>query len=382
MPRRNSRRAFGSIAYLGKDRDGLGRWRLRFPRDGRRATEVVHGTKRDAEHRLAELHVDAGTERQSTMTVGEAYERWWLPDARKRLDGGKLSKRSIIDYESQWRKNIAPRWDAVPAASVKALDVQDWLDGLPRGSAHTAKIVLSQVLAFCQRYDVIQSNPAALKMTMPSAGVRTRDLYTWPLDELRQVWAAVRGTEVEAAVLCMAFGGARVGESLGPLVDDVFQLDVDGSAVGIVRVVRQVLNHTGEVSDALKRDWCPRPLILPGPMGSRIVRLAEEARDRGDTYLTDDGIGFPCSQASLSFRFEKALRDAGLDLHPPGRLRSSWETYTRWTLHVPKEQSEKLMGHLGEGVTAKHYDKPTETDFAMVVAKAYKMHPFADDWEM
>lgn len=287
-----------------------------------------------------------------------------------------------MDYSSTWSKNVAPRWADVPAASVKAIDVQEWLDTLSRGSAHTSKLILSQVLATCQKYDVISGNPAALKMTLPSRGARSRDLYTWSLVGLRDVWRAVRGDDIEAAVLCMAFGSARVGESLGPLVEDVLTVAVDGLTAAVVRVERQVDNATGEVKDRLKRDWCARPLVLPGPMGRRVVELAEAAGARGDTYLTDDGLGRPWSQSDLSYRFERLLRDAGQDVHPPGRLRSSWETYTRWTLKVPKEKSEKLMGHIGDGVTARHYDRPIEEDFVRTVAKAYEQHPFADGWGM
>lgn len=58
MPRKK-RSTFGSVAKLSSDR-----WRLRWWADGpdgrKRRTEVVHGTRREAEDRMAEMRLAWG----------------------------------------------------------------------------------------------------------------------------------------------------------------------------------------------------------------------------------------------------------------------------------------------------------------------------------
>lgn len=89
MPRRQ-RSTWGSIARLGRDRYRL-RWWEDVDGDYARRSEVVRGSRRAAERRLAEIRASLdetaphGRPRaRRRLTVGEAYERWWLPDARDR----------------------------------------------------------------------------------------------------------------------------------------------------------------------------------------------------------------------------------------------------------------------------------------------------------
>ena len=362
------RRSFGSVTYLGKDREGAGRWRLRYPKGGSRKTEVVHGTKRDAEHRLAQLHVEAGAERQSRITVGQAYERWWRPEK-----AASVAELTLKAYDSAWKSAIAPRWADVPVAAVRPIDVQGWLSGLAPMMALRAKGVLKGVLDKCVLYEVVPSNPAAGRFAMPSSSDKAIDKGVYGLDGLRRAWEAVKGTHIEAAVLLMGFAGTRVGESLAVRPSEPY---VSGD-VCAVPVVRQMGNQ-GRVVDALKNEQSRRVAVLPGPMGRRMAELC----GAGGDWLCDSGVGRPATQAEARAVWDRALAEAGVEWHPLRNLRNSWETVARWELGLDPLVIEKLLGHVGKGVTARHYDRPIEEMCINAVSRAYAANPFADDWDI
>ena len=52
-------------------------------------------------------------------------------------------------------------------------------------------------------------------------------------------------------------------------------------------------------------------------------------------------------------------------------MRNSWRTFGEWELHIDYSQLETLMGHAGESVTARHYNRPDESMLVDAVADAY-----------
>lgn len=372
MPRRRKRSTWGCVTRLAPDR-----WRLRWVQGGKRRTEVVHGTRRQADDRLAQLRVEVGSDAKSRVTLGQAYERWWLPRALDEVAAGRASAQTQRSRECYWRRHVSPRWAGVPVAAIRPLDVQEWLDGLPPGPAKKSRALMRAILDLCVLFEVADRNVMDGRYRLPSSPSREMDGAIWTVGELGRVWAAVRGSFVEAPVILMAFGSARVGESLGARAEEVFPLDVGHGTVAVVPIVRQVLNVDGSVSDALKTDWSPRPAVIPGPMGERVLAIAAKV---GSGWLCGDGVGGVTTQACLLREFYRCLRRAGVARHPPRNLRKSWETLSRWTLRIPVPMVERMMGHLEPGVTARHYDRPDEADFARAVSAAYQAHPYADGW--
>ena len=144
-------------------------WRLRYWRDtpdGRkRVTEMFHGTRREADDRLAELRVQYGKAYGGSMTVAQVYERLWLPDAAERVRAGTLR-----NYDSVWRKHVAPRWAGVPCDQVRPLDVQAWLTGgaMTHDRASLALQVLRGELDVAVMYELADHNASAGKFRLPS----------------------------------------------------------------------------------------------------------------------------------------------------------------------------------------------------------------------
>ena len=379
MPRKRKRSTWGTATEVRK-----GVWRLRWLEGGKRCSETLEGTRRDADRRLAELRVRAGDSNASAMTLSAAYERWWLPDARERMAAGDYAANSFKTVCSLWERHVRPRWGRVAVGQIRPLAVQEWLLTLSEQTAQKSKALMRQVLAYCVLYEVVGSNPMDARDRMPhgDSGVRETDSGIWSIDELAQVARAVRGLPIEGAVLLSAFGSCRVGESLGVRADEVRLIEARGLPVAVAPVERQVDNRTGEVTDQLKTPQSRRPVVLPGPLGLRLAEAAREARERGDAWLVDDGLGSPYRQRTYGCSFDRALRAAGVVRHPPGKLRNSWQTYMHWDLRVAPEMIEKMMGHKGATVTQQHYDRPDEAQFAEAVAQAYLARPFADAWGM
>lgn len=147
MPRkRRQRSSWGSNEPAGR-----GRRRLRYPADTgdgtgyRRHSMTIEGSRKDGDDKLAELRTMYGSRRSGVaprpkpITIGEAYERWYLPDIQARLDSylrnprpgrrGELVKPNTFEMsKSTWRRHVRPRWEGIPAKDVTYDGLQSWLD--------------------------------------------------------------------------------------------------------------------------------------------------------------------------------------------------------------------------------------------------------------
>lgn len=342
----------------------------------------MRGSRLDAERVRSELMLEH-SEDAPCPTVGQAWERWVLPDLERRLEGADISVRTHSAYLRAWAADVEPAWGDVPCDAVRPLAVQQWLLGIGLSQARRALQLLTLVLDYAVRYELIDHNVAREKYIMPSkTTVRPRDKGVWTLDELGDVWRAVRGHAawMEPAFLLAAFGGCRVSESVGPMAGEVERMDVDGVPLALVPIVRQVTKETG-VSDRLKTEGSRRTVIVPGR-----AALALEAAASAlpvEWPLTHDGAGAFVSRDRLnrSWRLDVLPSLPEGQRHIFQNLRNSWQTNCRWTLGMAPWLVESLMGHVGAGVTGRHYDRPQVLMFAETVARAYAVHPYDAAWD-
>lgn len=379
---RRMRSAWGSVQRLGPNRYRLRWWEDRGG-DYARRSEVVRGTRKEATRRLAEIR--AGLDETAPhgrprarrkMTVGEAYETWWLPETEERVERGALARQSLTNYLSRWRKYVKPRWADVACADVRPADVQEWLLTMTRKPAADALYVLRAVLDRAVLFEVVASNPARARYRMPQEQVdRTDGAYT--LAELDRIAQAARGRVTEAAILLMAFGSCRTGESLGVRVDEVARVTSHGLDLTTAEIVRQVTSDRRVSADGeLKNRQSVRTVVVPPPWGDRLWELAQEAQARGDAWLTDSGLGRPVYQHRLRRDWAASTEAAGLPPKAARAARRSWETFMRWEMGVSPSKIEAMMGHRLPGVTGEHYDKPDAAMFVDAVAEAFARKPF------
>ena len=346
------------IRYWGKDESGT----------YRRMTCTVRGTRRDAERKRAELMLEHSEEAQC-VTVDYVWKHWYLPTLERRCKDGEMSDKTVSQYRSRYSSAISERWGQVPCDGIRPLDVQQWLDGISYTKASQSLNMLRPMLDYAVRYGEILSNPFRERYLLPSKStVKHMDDGVWKLGELNQVWECVRGEWFEGAFICAAFGGCRVGESIGVQVGDINRLDVDGLCVSIVRVERQVKN-AGGVSEQLKNPQSRRPIVIVGKPAKRLCEIAESA----PIWVTGDGFGGPTTQLRLGTSWKK-MADRLPDgmWHPFRNLRNSYQTFMRWEVGLAPYYIEELLGHKGTTVTDKHYDRPDESAIVGVTVAAWE----------
>lgn len=357
------------IRYMGKDEDG----------SYRRMSATVRGSRRDAERRRSELMLDHSDE-APCPTVRQVWEKWALPAYERRVDDGEMSDYTLRQYKSGWNKHAEPRWGDVSCDAIRPLHVQQWLDRLTYNGALNGMNVLRPTLDYAVRYGSIQTNPFREKYLMPSKSkVVRRDKGVWTLEELGAVWRDhAIGTWWEAPFLLCAFGGCRVGESLGVLCDEVELVEVRGIPVCMVKIDRQMPNAGKTPKETLKTKQSHRTIAIPGRAGKRLSELSRAC----SVWMGGDGLGGPSTQRRLMLAWKSACdeMDEGLR-HPYQNLRNSYETNMRWVMKMPPWIVEPMLGHAGEGVTGQFYDRPLAEMFADAVADAYAANPFDATWE-
>lgn len=362
-----------------------GIWRIRFwaagPDGYKRRSKTVRGSRLEAEKVRSELMLQHSDD-APCPTVAQAWEKWVLPDIDHRTESADISIRTRTAYLRAWSADVETAWGDVPCDAVRPLAVQQWLLGLGLSQAKRALQLLTLVLDYAVRYELIDHNPARERYIMPSkTTVKRRDKGVWTLDELGLVWRSVRDNArwMEPAFLLAAFGGCRVSESVGPMAGEVERMELHGVPLALVPIVRQVTKETG-VSDRLKTEGSRRTVIVPGRAAVALWAAADTLP--ADWPLTNDGAGAFVSRDRLnrSWRLDVLPSLPEDQRHIFQNLRNSWQTNCRWSLGMAPWLVEPLMGHVGAGVTGQHYDRPQVLMFAETVAKAYAAHPYDESW--
>lgn len=364
------RSTFGCVQRMARDVYRL-RWHEDAPEGRVRRSETVYGTRREAELRMAEIHASVGKVYGGAPTVAQCYERWWLPDARARLEDGSLAKSSWITFTGHWKNHVEPKWGKVPVDKIRKDKVVEWLQEMSAGTANVSRTVARQVLDFPVRYDVIQSNPFDVRARMPTkSNAHSKDVYD--LDGLLRVARAFEGSPIEAAVLLSAFGSCRVGEALAVEASDVSRIEALGVRFAGANICKQVSRSDASVVGRLKNKWSHRTVLLPESVGDRLIEIAS----RGG-WLCDDGTGRPVNGYAADRMWTKGVKEAGFPKIPLRNLRNSWRTAMSYEVGVDHDTVERLMGHSVDGTSGKYYDRPVAQQLAESFARAYLGRPFA-----
>lgn len=347
---------------------GNGRRRLRWwgdAHDGRgyrRCSKTIVGSKRDGDLELARLMLEH-SEDAPVPTLREAYETWWLTDAKDRVEHGELARSTYDNYRSRWNRHVCPAFGHMPVTDITPLAIQNWVLDLTKAMGSMSLALMSQVLDLCVRYGVLESNPAANRFRMPRRQERERAKDVWGLEAMGVALEAAKGSAAYLPAVLCGVASCRVGESLGARVDlgEVREVTSHGMTLAVVDVVRQI-GREGQVMDRLKTPQSRRSVIVPEPWSLDVLA-------QGGPWLC--GGVMPTNQHTANKVWADVLGAAGIEPIPMANLRNSWRTYMRWELGVPEDMLEKMMGHAGRGVGERHYDRPEWEVFADVAADAW-----------
>lgn len=342
------RRAWGSLYEKSRNHWVL-RWRENTP-DGRKTrSETFVGTYAQADARLNEIRFRVAA--PPCPTVGELWSDCALPQLAKDVDTGKRSKSTFAAYTAVAKAHVLPRWAKVPCTEVRALDIQKWLLAKSKATGNTALIVLRLCLHYAELYEIVPSNVAAKRYRMGEAAERRRDIYT--VEELADVWGAVKGSPCEVPFILSAFAGLRVGEACGLRLRDIEWRD------GYAALSVSVQSTRYGNDQKLKTKNAARTIALFDPAAARLKEIADALPDYAQ-YANDNGTGEPWGRKSVTNSWESCLRRSGVRRLPMQTLRPAYETHTHYRTDMPIEVLSKVMGHSQLSTTLGHYDRPKD----------------------
>ena len=350
-----------------------GKYRLRWMEGGKRRTETLYGTRREADDRMAEIRTRVGSgPSKRPVTVGEAYERWYLPAVEQ-----SAAPNTLANTRSSWRTHVSPRWAAVPLDDVRPADVQVWLLALTRWQAELAMRVLRGVYREASIYGLASSDPMSVRYRVPDRVEHARARDVIGTADMEAYWEAASSCGLGAMFVLAACCGLRVGESLGPMVGEVEREEAEGVTVAAGPVLRQVDKHGrvpvrtvgGVERPRLKTPGSHRWAAVGGKWAERLLGLQDEAAARGDRWLTDDGTGGPMGQATASKAWGEALEAARLPRVLLKNLRATFATQMD-ARDVPVEQIARLMGHASPDITFGVYERPGRDRSVQIAANA------------
>lgn len=356
------RAAYGSISPTTNGITRVRYWAdLKDGKGYRRISKNIRGNRRDAQEYLARIQI-AHNEDKPVLTIGEIYRMYFVPGLHQK----KLAPSTINVYAGNWKTHIEPRWANVPVSSVRPLEVQEWLNTKGKNPAQLSLKILKGIMSYAVRYELCPTNPFAIDYILPKeAKERDKGIYT--LAECQGLAELFRGNILEAAYILAAFGSCRTGEALGVCKGDIRMIKADnGMTCAVVEIKRQV-TESGELTERLKTKQSARLVVIPEPYSRRLEAISE----RQSNLLTCDSVGASLQRFAVRDSWTKRVALSNYDLHPFQNLRNSWRTYMEWELQANGEQLEKLMGHKGKSVTAKHYTRPEIMQLVNLVANCF-----------
>lgn len=366
MPRKPRRRPFGSITTVNRGKHVI-RWTQDTPQGRRRLSKTVYGSFREADAELSRIQAIAAP--AASPTVGRVHEELWWPSIMRKVEAGKLKRKTADMYARVWVVHVAPRWAHVPLSEVRRIDVQDWLLGITQGDGKLSIVVLRGIMAEAVRMELLaSSNLAGVAFEFGAkSGERSKAVYT--LAEAESMLEMLAGAQCEAPYIVACFGGLRTGESLGVRCVEVYAIEACGRTFAAVPVRRQ-MPETGPVPEEwTKNEGSVRTALVPDPYASMLLRMCDAKLSMGIEWLADRGDGLPMSKSVLDHAWE---RDAGERRIPFANLRPSWRTFAEFDWGVPHDTLELLMGHKLPGVSGHHYIRPDVDALALSMARAMR----------
>jgi integrase len=218
----------GHVAERGK-----GKWLVKFSVDNKQRYAWVHGTRRDAEDRLAQLLAAA-----STGTLADPSQVTVAAYARETLDVARdLSPKTRERYGELLKQQIAPHLGDIKLQKLRPEHVEHWhaklLEQLSPRTVNHAHKLLGKVLARAVRHNILTRNVASL--VKPPA-VEQREVEVLQPEQVSAVLGSLQGHTLFPIVSLALATGMRRGELLGLAWGDI---DLDATKP-FLRVARSL----------------------------------------------------------------------------------------------------------------------------------------------
>lgn len=326
---------------------------IRYYRDGRRYSETIHGTRRDAVLRAAVLDAEsANRPGGAPATLGEAMGIWMA------WGGNRHSPTSDMALEGRVRKWIRPRLGDVPLDRLNHQTLEafyrDLRDHLSAGSIYNIHSDIRGALHLAVRNGHLAKSPADLvrlrrprdhKEIVPPTPAMISALLAWADARETLAWS-----ELALAVRIAVTTGCRRGEVCGLRWDDI---DTERSRISILRNVidlgdgkvqvrstkTRVQRHIAVPPQVVKSAVAHRAQWLPHALGTREPLLLGSSGDHISPKTLSNRFNVARSGAGVRFRFHDLRHFA----------------VSAWLTSMPLHEVSRAIGHSNISTTAEVY---------------------------
>lgn len=335
--------------------------------DGKRKREtfVVHGTKSEAEAKMAEHIAAIGRSdysRAEHSTVADVADRWLK--ARK----GSVGAKTFTRYEGIVRDYIKPAFGDIQLRKLTPLHIEDalakWRNALPVGrkigrlkqrTVHHIFSTLKAVLAQAQRWNLAVRNPCD-SITAPPKG--RADVSALDEDRAIALLEGLRHTSLAAPVQFTLLTGLRRGELLGLRWSDV---DLEGRVANVCRALEQLKGGASAFKDTkTKNSRRPVPLTAAAVDMLKAHRAQQNAIKLRSPGYNPEALVFPEPATGLAWgpdRFSSLFYYQAHKLKIPVTFHGLRHSFATIALRarVPMKVVSEILGHTTTAITADLY---------------------------
>jgi len=382
----DSRRNVGSIRRRGN------RWQARIAvgvrADGTRREAVkTFATKSDAEAWLVAQAAEMG--KRPDLSAGITLNQVWK--LYQEREGERLAKKTMSVYRSQMRTWLAVIGE-VDVSLIRPSHVQRILDTLTHENALHAKRVLSAVLSFAVRMELLSVNPLhGQKLNIPEdapdecdydddpfAAIEEKRIV-WDMDTVLRCLDLIHGLPLEPAWLACVGAGLRVEEAMA-----LRPVDVRRTTMAGVEVTQLAVHHAStavEKRKGTKTKGSVRIVTMLEPFGARYWELVCAVGDRKSPVC-------PISASRQNKAWRSYFLPRSIAKHAPQATqhRGTLEELPYVPLSKMRNTHATLMAEAGvldsinaamhghsERIASKHYIKPDTTSATIDASKRLRL---------
>ena len=316
-----------------KQKNGLYRAKVRIgvDQDGKEIVKYASAkTMKQLEKEKATIistYLDGSRECEDCLF--QVYVSQWYNTSKKPF----IREASRESYETMLNKYMIPAFGERQMRAIRAIELQKWLNDTCGGRSNTfitiAIAIFKHSFATAHADGFIPRNVAAALKKPPKGEPREKRAFT-------QVEAAsilrTMETHPEGLLFGVLYGlGVRRGEALGLQWSDI---DFGKKEA---HVQRDIDFRTGK-EDELKTDAADRYIPIP----EFLLKLLDNQRGIGNTYIFHSADGSPLSKASFERMYIRLMVDAGLAVpkerkyskkvkKKPDEWDSAWDIRSKWT---------------------------------------------------
>ena len=310
-------------------------------------------TKAECKEEMKKLYAGFEIEKRSTMTVGQAIDRYISEKSKV------LSPYTIKGYNTI-RRCYFPALMNINLTDLEQRDIQQAiireqvLGKSPKTIKNAHGLLTATLSEYRPKFHTESKLPKAVKTE--------RDIFTE--DEMAKVWQAAKGDKYELPILLASWFGLRMSEIRGLKFGDISE-NRDASDHHVMHIQRARIRVKGQdIDKATKTAAGDRYIKLPDTIFGLIVGEALRYKiPVNDKYVC------PYSISAINKGFIRVCNKAGVK---PCRFHDlrHFAASVSLALGVPDKYSMKRMGHATENMlktTYQHTMKSKEDEYADLV---------------